>query len=124
QPRWPMYPRQFKQFLRNAEASFDERKYGSIAELMRACQKDGILKLERDRQGGLRVFAASGAGARAAVPHGWSIVAGGGAHLEAPIPAGDSGEGPAATSDAGEEVIAVQAEVVPPAAEVVPIAAA
>lgn len=77
QPRWPMYPRQFKQFLRAADPTFDERKYGSIAELMRACQKDGILKLERDRQGGLRVFAAGGGTPRVAVPHGWSILAGG-----------------------------------------------
>ena len=76
-PRWPMYPRQFKQFLRAADPSFDERKYGSIAELMRACQKDGLLKLERDRQGGLRVFAAAGGTPRASVPHGWSILAGG-----------------------------------------------
>ena len=27
-PRWPMYIRQAKQFLRNVDASFDERKYG------------------------------------------------------------------------------------------------
>jgi uncharacterized LabA/DUF88 family protein len=89
-PRWPMYPRQFKQFLRAADPTFDERRYGSIAELMRACQKDGILKLERDRQGGLRVFAASGSGGRAPVPHGWSILAGG-----APSPpVEETGEGP------------------------------
>ncbi len=91
QPRWPMYPRQFKQFLRAADPAFDERKYGSIAELMRACQKDGILKLERDRQGGLRVFAASGGGPRGSVPHGWSILAGGAPG--APVP-DESGEGP------------------------------
>ena len=70
QPRWPMYPRQFKQFLRTVQPDFDERKYGSIADLMRACQKDGLLRLERDRQGALRVFA-SGGGPRASVPHGW-----------------------------------------------------
>jgi hypothetical protein len=69
-PRWPMYPRQFKQFLRTAQPDFDERRYGSIADLMRACQKDGLLRLERDRQGALRVFA-SGAAPRASVPHGW-----------------------------------------------------
>ncbi|HWI19666.1 MAG TPA: NYN domain-containing protein, partial [Vicinamibacterales bacterium] len=69
QPRWPMYPRQFKQFLRNAQPDFDEKKYGSIADLMRACQKDGLLRLERDRQGALRVFA--GGSPRASVPHGW-----------------------------------------------------
>jgi hypothetical protein len=71
-PRWPMYPRQFKQFLKNAQPDFDERRYGSIADLMRACQKDGLLRLERDRQGALRVFA-SGGGARATVPHGWGV---------------------------------------------------
>ena len=70
EPRWPMYPRQFKQFLRNAQPDFDERKYGSIADLMRACQKDGLLRLERDRQGALRVF--GGGTPRAAVPHGWA----------------------------------------------------
>ena len=72
QPRWPMYPRQFKQFLKNAQPDFDERRYGSIADLMRACQKDGLLRLERDRQGALRVFA-SGGGPRATVPHGWGL---------------------------------------------------
>jgi uncharacterized LabA/DUF88 family protein len=71
QPRWPMYPRQFKQFLRNAQPDFDERRYGSIADLMRACQKDGLLRLERDRQGALRVFA--GGAPRASVPHGWGL---------------------------------------------------
>jgi hypothetical protein len=72
QPRWPMYPRQFKQFLRTAQPDFDERRYGSIADLMRACQKDGLLRLERDRQGALRVFASGGA-PRASVPHGWGL---------------------------------------------------
>jgi hypothetical protein len=72
QPRWPMYPRQFKQFLRSAQPDFDERKYGSIADLMRACQKDGLLRLERDRQGALRVCASGGA-PRASVPHGWGV---------------------------------------------------
>jgi uncharacterized LabA/DUF88 family protein len=74
-PRWPMYPRQFKQFLRAADPTFDERKYGSIADLMRACQKDGLLKLERDRQGALRVFSGAGTAARGPVPHGWATVA-------------------------------------------------
>src|SRR5262249_4328575 len=56
-PRWPLYLRQMKQFLRSGQPHFDERKYGSIVELMRACQREGIVRLERDRQGGLRVFA-------------------------------------------------------------------
>ena len=73
-PRWPMYPRQFKQFLKTAQPDFEERRYGSIADLMRACQKDGILRLERDRQGGLRVFANGATASRASVPHGWGLV--------------------------------------------------
>jgi uncharacterized LabA/DUF88 family protein len=74
-PRWPMYPRQFKQFLRTFQPDFDERRYGSIADLMRACQKDGILRLERDRQGVLRVFA-NATNARGSLPHGWGLVVG------------------------------------------------
>ena len=72
-PRWPMYPRQFKQFLKNAQPDFDERRYGSINDLMRACQKDGLLRLERDRQGALRVFASGASASRASVPHGWGV---------------------------------------------------
>ena len=35
-PRWPMYIRQAKQFLRNVDASFDERKFGfaSLVDLL------------------------------------------------------------------------------------------
>ena len=72
-PRWPMYVRQLKQFIRNARPDFDERRYGSILDLMRACQKDGFLRLERDRQGGLRVFA-SGPVKASSLPHGWSTL--------------------------------------------------
>jgi hypothetical protein len=70
-----MYPRQFKQFLRTFQPDFDERRYGSIADLMRACQKDGILRLERDRQGVLRVFA-NATNTRGSLPHGWGLVVG------------------------------------------------
>jgi uncharacterized LabA/DUF88 family protein len=69
-PRWPMYLRQMKQFIRAARPDFDERRYGSLPELLRACQKDGLLRLERDRQGGLRAFA--GAPRPSTVPHGWA----------------------------------------------------
>ncbi|MGE0359364.1 MAG: NYN domain-containing protein [Vicinamibacterales bacterium] len=60
-PRWPMYLRQIKQFIRASHPDFDDRKYGTIVDLMRACQKEGLIRLERDRQGGLRVFSATGA---------------------------------------------------------------
>ncbi|MEE8542692.1 MAG: NYN domain-containing protein, partial [Gammaproteobacteria bacterium] len=52
-PRWPMYVRQAKQFLRNAVAGFDEKHYGfaSVTDLLRAAGKEGVLRVERDRQG-------------------------------------------------------------------------
>jgi len=56
--RWPMYLRNVKQLLRASDSAFDERRYGfsGLVELVRACQKDGLVRLERDRRGGLRVF--------------------------------------------------------------------
>ena len=57
-PRWPMYLRQAKQFIRNVDASFDERKFGfgNFLDLLRAAQREGLFRLERDRQGSVRLF--------------------------------------------------------------------
>ena len=59
--RWPMYIRNVKQLLRAADSSFDERRYafGGLMDLLRACQRDGLIRMERDRRGGLRVFPGS-----------------------------------------------------------------
>ncbi len=61
--RWPMYLRNVKQILRQHRADgdatgFDERRYGfgGLIDLLRACQREGLVRLERDRRGGLRVF--------------------------------------------------------------------
>jgi uncharacterized LabA/DUF88 family protein len=56
--RWPMYLRNFKQLLRGAEGGFDERRYGfmGLIDLLRASQREGLVRLERDRRGGLRMF--------------------------------------------------------------------
>jgi uncharacterized LabA/DUF88 family protein len=56
--RWPMYLRNVKQILRAADNGFDERRYGfgGLMDLLRACQREEIIRLERDRRGGLRVF--------------------------------------------------------------------
>ena len=53
-----MYIRNVKQLLRAADSGFDERRYGfgGLMDLLRACQRDGVMRLERDRRGGLRVF--------------------------------------------------------------------
>jgi uncharacterized LabA/DUF88 family protein len=54
--RWPMYLRNVKQILR--AGSFDERRYGfgGLMDLLKALQRDGLVRIERDRRGGLRVF--------------------------------------------------------------------
>jgi hypothetical protein len=56
--RWPLYVRQAKQHLRTAIDGFDERKYGFayVVDLLRAAGKEGVLRIERDRQGAIRVF--------------------------------------------------------------------
>ena len=58
--RWPMYLRNVKQILRAAQ--LDERRYGfgGLMDLLKACQRDGLLRVERDRRGGLRVFQGTG----------------------------------------------------------------
>jgi len=67
-PRFPMYVRQAKQFLRNTIEGFDERKYGfaSVVDLLRAAGKEGVLRIERDRQGAVRVFPGPNLAARPA----------------------------------------------------------
>jgi uncharacterized protein (TIGR00288 family) len=60
-PRWPLYVRQAKQFLKNAMPGFDERNYGfaSVVDLLRAAGKEGVLRIERDRHGAVRIFPGS-----------------------------------------------------------------
>jgi len=69
-PRWPMYVRQAKQFLKTRIQGFDERQYGfaSVVDLLRAAAKEGVLKLERDRHGAFRVFAGAKLTAAPVVP--------------------------------------------------------
>ena len=57
-PRWPMYVRQLKQYIRGVDSAFDERKWGfaTVMEFLRVCQREGLFRLERDRRGQIRVF--------------------------------------------------------------------
>ncbi|MCX6544019.1 MAG: NYN domain-containing protein [Acidobacteria bacterium] len=55
-PRWPMYIRNVKQAMRAVDPNFDERRHGNLVEILRAVQRDGVVRMERDRQGVLRVF--------------------------------------------------------------------
>jgi hypothetical protein len=56
-PRFPMYVRQFKHFLKTFDESFDERQYGfaGILDALRFGQREGLFRLDRGRQGGVRV---------------------------------------------------------------------
>jgi uncharacterized LabA/DUF88 family protein len=56
--KWPMYVRGVKQFIKAAEPDFDERAYGfsGLLDALRQVQKAGVLRLERNRQGVLRIF--------------------------------------------------------------------
>ena len=69
--RWPMYLRNVKQILRQTDGGFDERRYGfgGLMDLLKACQREGFVRVERDRRGGLRVFQGSALpGVAAAAP--------------------------------------------------------
>ncbi len=56
--KWPMYVRGVKQFIKAAEPDFDERAYGfaGLLDALRQVQKAGVLRLERNRQGVLRIY--------------------------------------------------------------------
>jgi len=62
--KWPLYLRQVKQIVRAQTPPFDERAYGfaSLVDLLRASHKEGAFRVERDRQGVIRVFQAGSAG--------------------------------------------------------------
>jgi hypothetical protein len=53
-----MYLRNVRQFLRSVEPGFDERRFGfaSIHDIVRQAQREGVLRIERNRQGILRIF--------------------------------------------------------------------
>lgn len=62
--KWPLYLRTVKQILRAQTPPFDERAYGfpSLVDLLRASHKEGAFRVERDRQGVIRVFQSGSAG--------------------------------------------------------------
>jgi uncharacterized LabA/DUF88 family protein len=56
--RWPLYVRQAKQVIRAANEQFDERRYGfnGIVDALRHSQREGLFRLDRDRQGVIRIY--------------------------------------------------------------------
>jgi uncharacterized LabA/DUF88 family protein len=61
--RWPMYLRNVKQVIRQTDQTFDERAYGfaNLTDLLRAAHRENIVRVDRDRQGVIRVFQGSAA---------------------------------------------------------------
>jgi hypothetical protein len=58
-PNRPLYLRQIRQALRSADKNFDERRYGlrGVLDLLHHAQREGWVRLQRDRKGVLRIFA-------------------------------------------------------------------
>ena len=56
--RWPLYVRQAKQVIRSASEGFDERRFGfnGIVDALRYSQREGLFRLDRDRQGVIRIY--------------------------------------------------------------------
>jgi hypothetical protein len=56
--RWPLYLRNLKQIIKQVRPTFDERAYGfaNLTDLARAAHREGVLRIERDRQGNIRMF--------------------------------------------------------------------
>jgi hypothetical protein len=103
--RWPMYVRQAKQFLRSAIEGFDERNYGfsSVVDLLRAAGKDGVLRVERDRQGAVRLFPGTRLVQRTAVPRAEEPVVELDEDIDVEVPAQSIADAPAAAPPVGQE---------------------
>ena len=56
--KWPMYLRTVRQLIKAFDGEFDEGNYGfrGLQDALRAVQKAGYLRLERNRQGVLRIL--------------------------------------------------------------------
>jgi len=92
----PLYVRHLAQGLRAVDPEFDETAYGfrTLTELMHLGQREGLLRMQRDRQGAWRVTPTTGAeGAGAAAEVGWTPAA----------VARYAGEGAKAAGEPGDE---------------------
>lgn len=71
-PGKPTYVRHMAQALRGVDPDFDEAQYGfrTLTEFMHAGEREGIVKMQRDRAGAWRVTAAEGEAAEGGAPSG------------------------------------------------------
>jgi len=60
-PSRPLYMRQVRQGLRSIDPNFDERRLGfrGMLDLLHQAQREGLVRLQRDRKGVWRIFAVS-----------------------------------------------------------------
>ena len=60
-PNRPLYMRQVRQGMRSLDKNFDERRHGfrGILDLLHQAQREGLIKLQRDRKGVWRIFSVS-----------------------------------------------------------------
>ena len=60
-PNRPLYMRQVRQGMRLLDKNFDERRHGfrGILDLLHQAQREGLIKLQRDRKGVWRIFPVS-----------------------------------------------------------------
>lgn len=94
----PLYVRHLAQGLRAVDPEFDETAYGfrTLTELMHLGQREGLLRMQRDRQGAWRVTPTTGeAVAPASAEVGWtpSAIARYAEETEQPSPADEPAEG-------------------------------
>jgi hypothetical protein len=117
-PHWPMYLRNVKQYVKNAAPSYDERKYGfaNFLEAVRAAGRSGLFRLERNRQGILRIFAGNQFPRPVPVPI--FDVEG---ELSTPEPIMESESEESASGNVAEEVMAAREESSPTIVEELPV---
>jgi len=104
--RWPMYLRNVKQILRQADSGFDERRFGfgGLMDLLRGLQREGIVRLERDRRGGRRVFQG------AALQRPPIAAEAADRPREEPQPAGDLAYEVDMTDESGGDIVAIEVQ--------------
>ncbi len=105
-PNRPLYLRHIRQGLRAADSHFDERQYSfrSILDLLHQAQREGWLRLKRDRNGVWRIFPGSSA---PLAPTAASVAG------EEPFAAGLSDRGPAEAETAAETAFAPEEAIAP-----------
>lgn len=110
-PGKPTYVRHMAQALRGVDPDFSEEQYGfrTLTEFMHQGEREGIVKMQRDRQGAWRVTPAEGVPDGAGADEAQDVDAGGDPIADqAPEPSVEA-EAPAEKADAGAEAESAEA---------------